>query len=303
MKVLLLFPMADGQTGPAIKYAFEQLGHEIRAVDARLQPHDSYKVACDFKPDLIFCSRTQALTWKVTEIKAKFKNAIACVWNVDTRHSINEWSHLFPLIRACDYYFVVADKLIPQWRIINPNTHWLPQGLQNEVYNKPGTLAGEDAKKYACDASFAGTRTGHHKSRVPYLKAVEKMGIDFRQWGCLGVPRVYDEEHNKMVALSKINIACSGWPGNGKYSSVRNYKILGAGGFLLELEREGLYGLFPLNIFDCYWTPQELVEKVQYWMEHEKERREIAERGYKWVHENATYTHRIRDALKHMGME
>jgi len=112
----------------------------------------------------------------------------------------------------------------------------------------------------------------------------------------------HNEEHNKMVALSKINIACSGWPENGRYSSVRNYKILGARGFLLELEREDLYGLFPLNIFDCYWTPQELVEKVRYWMGHEKERQEMAERGYKWVHENATYMHRIRDALKHMGM-
>ena len=294
--------MADGQTGPAIKHAFEQLGHEIRVIDARLQSHESYKVACDFKPDLIFCSRTQTLTWKVTEIKAKFKSAFACVWNVDTRHSINEWNHLFPLIRACDYYFVVADKLIPQWRMINPNTHWLPQGLQAEAYGRPKAITDADRKRYSCDVSWAGTRTGVHKGRMSFLNAVANLDVEFKQWGCGGVPRVYDEEHNKMAVLSKINIACSGWPENGRYSSVRNYKVLGAGGFLLELNRDGLHELFPLNVLDCYSTPQELMEKVRYWLKHEKKREETAERGYKWVHENATYTHRIRDALKHMGM-
>jgi len=153
MRVLLLFPMADGQTGSAIKHAFEQLGHKVEFVDAKIEPLASFFTAEAFNPDLVFCSRTVELTEQVVQIKRKFPNVKTCVWNVDTRHSINEWSHLFPLIRVCDYYFVVADKLIPQWRIINPNTHWLPQGLQDEVYDKPGTLTEEDRKKYACDAS------------------------------------------------------------------------------------------------------------------------------------------------------
>jgi len=300
MKILLLFPMADGQTGPAIKYAFEQLGHEVKAVDAKLQPYDSYKVACDFKPDLVFCSRTQALTWKVQEIKAKFKNAIVCMWNVDTRRRINKWENLFPLIKHCDYHFVPDTKTISQWKQINPNTFWLPQGLQNEVYGKPKAITDADRKRYSCDVSWAGTRTGVHKGRMRFLDAIASLGVKFNQWGCGGIPRVYDKEHNKMAMLSKINIACSGWPMNGKYSSVRNYKILGAGGFLLELNRKGLYELFPPNVLDCYATPQELAKKVRYWLGHEKEREETAECGYKWVHENATYTHRIKMALEYM---
>jgi len=300
MNVLLLFPMADKQTGPAIKHAFEQLGHRVIAIDAKLEPKNSYLMSLQLDFDIVFCSRTAALTDEVIKIKERLPNAKTCMWNVDTRHSINEWSHLFPLIRTCDYHFVVASNLIPQWQAINSNTFWLPQGLQNEVYDKPETLTKEDMKKYACDVSFAGGHKNHHSLRIPYLKAIEEMGIDFRQWGCLGMPRVYNEEHNKMVALSKINIACSGWPENGKYSSVRNYKILGAGGFLLELDREGLHEIFPSNIFDCYSTSQELVEKVRHWLSYKEEREEIAKRGYEWAHENATYTHRIRQALDYM---
>jgi len=61
MRVLLLFPMADRQTGAAIKYAFESLGHKVLAVDAKRLPLNSYSVACSYKPDLVFCSRIKEL--------------------------------------------------------------------------------------------------------------------------------------------------------------------------------------------------------------------------------------------------
>ena len=300
MKVLLLFPMADGQTGPAIKYGFEQLGHTVRAVDAKKQPGDSYRVACDFKPDLVFCSRTDILAEQVRQIKQVW-DVTCCVWNVDTRANINEWKHLFPLIEACDYYFVVASGLIPEWRKINQNTFWLPEGLQIESHDKPKTITEEDRAKYSADVCWIGARSGWiHGFRGDYLDAVERMGVEFKQWGCRGNPTVWGAEHDKAVALSKINLGCSAYPQNGHYTSQRNYIILGAAGFLMELAREKLYEIFPADILDSYMSPWDLIEKIRFWLQHEKERREYAERGYKWVRENATFTHRMRMALDYM---
>jgi len=304
MKILLLFPMMDGQAGPAIKHAFEKLGHEVEGVDAKRMPLTSYSVACGFKPDLVFCSRTKELRGQIIQIKRKFPNTKTCMWNVDTRYNINGWSHLFPLIRACDYYFVVAQKLIPKWRELNANTFWLPQGLQDEVYDKPKILTEEDRKKYTCDVSFAGSgKASTHESRPYFLNAIKEMEINHKFWGCYGVPRVYNEEHNKMVSLSKINIAISGWSNNGKCTSVRNYKIMGAGGFILELYREGIHEIFPAHVIKYYTSSWDIAEKIRYWLAHDKERKEIAERGYKWVHANATYTDRMREALNQMGMK
>jgi len=302
MKVLLLFPMADGQTGPAIKYAFEQLGHAVVFVDAKICPEDSYRAACEFKPDLVFCSRTKELTNEVMKIKSELGNSIiVCMWNVDTRTDINEWGHLFSLIRSCDYHFVSAWGTLPKWRKINKNTFWLSQGLQNEVYNKPKKITNEDRKKYSCDVCWAGDRSGmYHKFRDPFLTVVEQMGINFKQWGCGGKPKIYNEEHNKMVALSKINLACSAFPENERCVSVRDYKILGAGGFLLEYYRKGLYRIFPLGFCDHYDTPDQLVRIIGYYLEHEEKRTKMAKRGYEWVHENATYTHRVKMALDYM---
>ena len=306
-RALLLFPMADGQTGPAIKYAFEKLDYAVKSVDAKLQPQASYSVAYRYKPDLVFCSRTVELTEQVAQIKRKFPDAIVCMWNVDMRENIEAWKHLYPLIRLCDYHFVPDAGHIQQWRELNRNTFWLPQGLQDEVYDKPKEITDVDREKYSCDVSFAGGITGSlHRQRCQYLEAVKQTGAELKLWGCDGNPRVRNEEHNKMVALSKINIACTS-PGlssetRKKGTSVRVYKILGAGGFALELQREGIHEIFPKNVLKCYTSPEDLAKKVRYWLDHDWERWQIADTAYRWVRENATYTHRMRDALKHMEM-
>ena len=291
--------MRDGQTGPAIRYAFEQLGHTVKNVDAKKRPRASYAEALEFRPDLVLCSRTDTLAGQVRQIKRTMR-VVCCMWNVDTRTNIGHWKHLYPLIQACDYHFVVASRLIPEWKKINSNTFWLPQGLQEEVYHKPKEITDEDRAKYTCDVSWAGHRGGAHQFRESFLNAVSAMGINFKQWGCAENPKIYNEEHNKMVSLSKINLCCSGWRENEKYTSVRNYKIMGAGGFVLELNRAGIGEIFPIDSFGVYESPGDIVNKINYWLTHPEERKVAAEAGYKWVHEKATYTHRIRTALEYM---
>lgn len=302
MRVLLLFPMADGQTGPAIKHAFERLGHKVVVVDAKTRPRLSYHTACEFKPDLIFCSRTQNLTEEIARIKRKLTEVLICMWNVDARKDINSWSHLFALVKLVDFHFVVDAKSVEDWKVLNPNTYWLPQGLQDEVYMEPKKITAEDRKRYTGDVSFCGDADGkYHKFRGAYLATVRRMGINFKYWGGSGNPRVLNEDHNKVVALSKISLGCSGYKDVGCCVSVRDYKILGAGGFLLTDCGGGLEEIFPCNAFDrvldCYKSPEELEKKIRYWLAHPEERRQIARRGYTWVHKNARYVDRIKMAL------
>jgi len=239
----------------------------------------------------------------IIQIKKRFKDATICMWNVDTRNTIQEWEYLFPLIKLCDYYFVVASNLIPDWQKINPNTFWLPQGVQNEVYDKPREITDGDRKKYECDVSFAGGCTDYHKWRIPYMVAIEKMGLNFKIWGCRKSPKVYNEEHNKMAYLSKINFAYSGWPQNGKYISVRNFKILGAGGFLLEFGQDGIFDVMPYDVFHSYEDIDDLKWHIEFYLEFDRVRKEVAETGYKWVHSQATYTHRVQRALEIMRLK
>jgi len=81
---------------------------------------------------------------------------------------------------------------------------------------------------------------------------------------------------------------------------------MGAGGFVLELQRRGLDEIFPMRAKDgsigTYVSPDDLVQRIRFWLDNEEKRKTMAERGYKWVHENATYTHRIKKALEIMGL-
>ena len=80
---------------------------------------------------------------------------------------------------------------------------------------------------------------------------------------------------------------------------------MGAGGFVLELNRRGLDKVFPLGLpglIGTYVLPDDLVQRIRFWLDHEEERKAMAKRGYEWVHENATYTHRIKKALGIMGL-
>ena len=310
MKVLLLFPMRDGQTGPAIKYAFKQLGHKVRVVDAKLKFANSFNTTkSGFAPDLVFCSRTEALIDEVAKIKEKFPKAIICMWNVDTRGKISKWGGIFPLIDLCHHHFVVNDYHVDEWNEkFEAKTTWLSQGLQDEVYDKPESLSKADTSKYACDVSFAGTCRGARRTSYQWRKdifaAIREAGIDFKTWGCEGNPKQFSQKHNKMVALSKINLGISRLYGGHtrKCVSVRDYKIMGAGGFLLELYRDGLYDVFPKDTIDSYIDPDDIVRKIKYWLDRPRKRRAVAERGYKWAHENATYTIRIQQALEVMGL-
>lgn len=309
MKIIVAFPMEDQQTGLALLDSFKELGHEVTAVDAKTSWFDLAKVGLRVNPELVLCSRSPSLTAGVREIKKSNPKVITCVWNTDTRTSLKEWSFLFDLFRSVDFLFVVAESDEEQMRPINKNTFWLPQGVQERWYHLPGELTAEDVAKYKCDVCFAGLIEGGEKIhgwRPMFLDAVRSIpGIRFKTWGCYGQPKVTGEEHNKMVSLSKINLGMSMCtPEARKYTSVRDYKILAAGGFLLTKYSDKLETWFNLfgndKMADTYSTPSELVVKVKYWLQHTKEREIVAKNGSVWV-KNHRYTDRVKRMLEIVG--
>jgi len=212
---------------------------------------------------------------------------------------------MYPLIKAVDYHFVVGYNQLGEWRNLNANTYWLPLGLQNEVYDKPRIITDEDRRKYSCDVCFCGQVGGpYHSDRPPFLAAIEHEGFKLNLWGNRGMPKIYDEEHSKKAMLAKVNLGCESWPLAGRCTSVREYKIMGAGGFLLTRYGDGLGMVFPITgeeqVADSFTTPTDIVKKIRYWLKNEEKRKDVAERGYKWVHENATYTHRAKMVLDYM---
>lgn len=82
---------------------------------------------------------------------------------------------------------------------------------------------------------------------------------------------------------------------------LRAFDIMGCGGFLLSNYQQELLEYFDADIdFVYYNNYEDLVEKVEYYLSHEKERREIAENGsYKVLHEH-TMVKRAKEMIKNV---
>lgn len=114
----------------------------------------------------------------------------------------------------------------------------------------------------------------HEHGRVDYLHEM---------------PRVFKQSRiNLNITLRSIK---SGIP-------LRGFDIMGAGGFLLSNYQADLLALFtPGEDLVYYESKEDLLRKIDYYLEHEEERRAIAKNGHDKIAAKHTYRHRIREML------
>lgn len=81
--------------------------------------------------------------------------------------------------------------------------------------------------------------------------------------------------------------------------SQRIWDVLGCKGFLLTNYQGELSDYFEIGKdLDCYESPEECLQKIQYYLSHEDLRREIADNGYQKVKAMHTYEIRIAQILQ-----
>lgn len=79
---------------------------------------------------------------------------------------------------------------------------------------------------------------------------------------------------------------------------LRIFDILGCEGFMLSNYQTELMELFEPGVeFDYYTSEDELIEKSYYYLEHEKERKEIAHNGFLKVQSEYNYSKRLEELL------
>lgn len=110
-------------------------------------------------------------------------------------------------------------------------------------------------------------------------------------------PQVDFDESMKIFRSGKINLNItlrsieSGVP-------LRIFDIMGAGGFVLSNWQPEIPELFEEGReIVTFKTPEELLEKAEYYLNHEEERLEIALNGYRKVREYYTFEHQLQKII------
>lgn len=294
-KVMLAFPMKDQETGIAIKEALESNDCETTVIDADRQLkelfHTYNMMGGEF--DIVLMSRTVNFYDDMVRIKKYHGDkSKLVVWNTDVRDKIENWGRLLYMFGYADYYFDGCEGVIDEFKKKNIKARHLPQGLDHRRYfpMKPTEWM---KREYGCVVGFIGNIVrGIHHEREQFLQTISASGVNFKHFS-----RMYKDDHNYCVACSMVNMAMSVRPELKNCYSVRDWKILGAAGVLMERHHPGIE-----EYFNGYVTPytdvNDFMKKLTEITQNYDKYSEKAKEASKWVHENHTYTHRIKDMLE-----
>ncbi len=127
-------------------------------------------------------------------------------------------------------------------------------------------------------------------------------------WKQLGLKTVkfldetsYWNETPKVYKLSKINLNISKTFFTGVIQRV--YDIIYCGGFCLTDYREDAAKRFEIGKeIETFSSEKEMVEKVRYYLEHDNERKEIAERGHARLMNEHRVGHRVDEVLRQISL-
>ena len=124
-----------------------------------------------------------------------------------------------------------------------------------------------------------------------YKMKMKKLGNHINNY------HVTHEEINRIYNSSKLCLNIH-HPQSKTGLNPRTFEILGSGGFELVDYKSSLNDLFKLGIeIECYRNEKELLDKIEYYLENEEERKKIVKRGSDIVKKKHTYTHRAKVIL------
>jgi len=271
MKVLFVAVFDPNSTNNCQARGFEQNGWKVIKYDYRLSlqkfgsvpARDQHLIDLCIKeaPNLVLFSKCNIMDSRV--IDECNKVAKSAMWYMDDIHNAD--LELRTKLTKCDYVFYTCESLAEFFKKYNQNSHFLHQCPDEKLnYLIPNA-------EYSRDVCFIGhIGGGSHRERLMYKKEVK---FDH-------VQGVFGLDHNKMVNECKINLSFAAADQAGV--SVRTYKILASAGFLMTSPWHDMENTFKdgkhLVVFN---SPEELKEKIEYYLKNPEERDKIRFAGHK----------------------
>ena len=161
----------------------------------------------------------------------------------------------------------------------------------------PVALTEEERRELGCDVIFA----GHYEAdgRLPYMERVAASDIDFRLFGTGWDPvtesgplrrfhpvrRLNGDAYAKGICASKIALCFLSTLNRDTYTR-RCFEIPAMGTMLLAQRTPDLETLFLPGVeADFFSSPDELMDKIRYYLAHSEIRESVATAGLRKVHE------------------
>lgn len=286
MKILHVAVFTPRSTNNWQADGFEGLGHQVIRYDYRSKLENSGKEKRDVdliqifhktNPDLVVFSKCNGIN--ISVIQECNKQATTILWFMDHSHKFD--NELILKIANCNFVFCSACTELS--KRYNKNSFRL-QGGYDPKQHLPINI------KKDIDVSFIGSIKKRKDCHVDRHEYYDK--IDFESF-----TGKYGKQHSEIVSRTKINLNFT----EGLGTSNRIYKLLASKGFVATQIWQTINEDFEVNKdLITFKSVSDLKKKIQYYLEHEDERNQIAEHGYQTVqkYDNLNYARRIIEVIK-----
>jgi spore maturation protein CgeB len=195
--------------------------------------------------------------------------------------------------------------------------HFIPHGFDPEIHRKL-FISEKDWDKFGCDVSFIGTWSPKKEAWLTALK--EKCpDINLNIWGeqwfksksvaikpCIRNTAVLGDLYAIAIQCSKINLGILSEQVTGSSSgdliTSRTFHIPGSSGFLLHERNEESVLYFEENKEAGFFDgPEEMAEKVSYFLADKSVRESIQESGYQRALKEHSLDERAKKVIRLMG--
>ena len=284
------------------KWTWEKLGHEIVALQQNKTTTDEIVRACE---------GAQLLQWTVTHgwstpgsfseqqmlDKVRAMGVKSFSYHLDYYFGLNMNDRRDQMVGQhpswkVDTFFSTDGGHEDQYRARGVNHIWLPPGVVEY-----GCFEGTRTKSLEADIGFTGS-VGYHPEypfRAHLIASLRnRYGNRFRLY------QGYRERPlNDVYASCKVFVGDHVFAGCPRYWSDRLPETCGRGGFIVYPRTEGV------TIPTATYEPQNLVdlfEKIDYYLARDEERERIRKEAHEHVRAHDTYTHRLSEVLRVLGL-
>lgn len=284
MRILYVGKFSSSDDEEHIAQSLENLGHEVIRLPMSMTEQEMHRKITLSRYDFILFAK-----WEPSQLikeAIKNKNTKTVCWLFDLY-----WDYPRQYRLKSSWYFK-ADKVITTdggehpWSKIGINHSCVRQGIFDkecyiEEFNEPDGVV------------FVGSDNPFFPERS---KLMNQLNIDYQfEWiGKHSSKEARGPVLNSIYAATKIVVGDSVYsPG---YWSNRVVETLGRGGFLIHREVEGIKEEYPFLV-TYNGKYDDLKSKIDYFMSHEEERRDIVIKNFNWVKEHYTYDKKCKELM------
>lgn len=304
---------------PLIKYGLaeglQELGHETLVLNTwqhhQNKEDDSFlhNIFQDYKPDAFITEGFPGFpsAW-VQHLREKF-NIPHLYWAIEDpvlfENSLQHW------VPISDYIFTTTVELVDEYLKRGVPAELMLFGCSKNWHKKV-----QPADGYKVDIVFVGSNYSirdHATERLikPLLNSQYSIHIygnsawldQRRKLNLSDYPHVYKgilpyEDLDKVYSSAKIVLGLHCDDSSVTQTSMRTYEVLGCGAFYLTQYTKAHEHLFTIGReLEAVREEEDFLEKIRFYLNNEKLRRQISETGQKKVYEQHTYTHRAKQII------